>query len=1423
MATRSARVNIKLIVILASSTILLTGGALGGHYLRKRIVAQNALERGRAACEAGEWAEGARHLRRYLQQHEDDAAVWEEYAAANMSVEPLVDENFALALRAYRHLFALDPTNTELCRTIVQLYMKAKEYTEAKYFCLEYLQHVPDDPWALFKLATSQFCQIEDADAMETLQQLIRLNPEEVRPYGLISRIILRSEASDRIEHAAEWLDRCVKENPANSGALVQRSTFKRMRQMDVVGARRDLEAAEVAPTTAEAALAIADEWAAHGDVARAKAALVVADQLPLANPAVGPVDEDDFRLTRFLVHRQVALSGRNPDDCEALGDEVLEAVAPTHRPKYLPDVVDLYLVAGNVDKAAATIAEYESLLKSQGLVSHPRHIERLMLMKAGLATVQLNHYEVVEILQPEVGVSIQAIQGWRMLWNAYEATGQSRRLISSLESYANSHPQDAATNLRLAKLYRLVDWNKSRDYATAAESAGSTLDSILQRIEADIAVSAAMRHRLRSIAGELQALRAAHPTVARIRVLEADLALRNGQIEAALGHIDRAVVDCPDDADLIVIQAELNESLDQIDEAVALLEAGISMFPGDVMLRLALVRVLMTSGRQPAAAEALASAMAELEGPERNELIYFQVSKGLRDGHKDDAVRLLQELRRSSVDDVRCRLALLEIWAVTSIDLDPQAVVDEIRQIEGESGLRWRVKQASVYLESTDWAGREPEIRALLDHCIDSDSMWAEPVLLAGQLLEKRREYHIAERTYKQFVEAYPRSIEVISRLLTILERKQRFAEAAEIMDRLPPDPGRFGLRRATVAVGLGDYRSAVELLRQRIEAEPEAAVPRVMLARILYMRDADVDGALALLDEVHRTAPDLIEAIAARSQILSREGREAEAAELIDSAVQRRGDFAAFALRAAHRAWRGEHDLAEADYKHMTTLDQDAARSYLLWGTYLYRNDRRVEAIDVWQQGVASFPKSQELGRTLVSALLESGEAEQVSQGRVLLNAFLEAYPDNPELLFFAVLSVPPRETTQRLAQLDHVIQLDPSHVGAHAMAIRILRATGELAQAERRVIQSLGANPRNLELTLLRAEIEFSLRHHREARQFAEDVLRRRPANRAAHMLLARIAALESDWARTEAHIEAMLSAAPDEPSGHLLKAQVNVLRGRRDEAVQGLQTYVDTTGTACQPCLLQLVELYCEDKNPGAAATYLERAIELDPQNPDLATTRLRFLAAAGRFDDLDRAIPTQQRATPRDLELVNLGATLLADAGRIDRARALFLHAIELADTHVPSILGLAQIAHRADDLEAAEASYRRVLDLDAYNRQALNDLAWILGVRLSRWQDALPLAVRGVERYPSNAHLLDTRAVIYLNLGQYDNARRDLQRCIKNALPPTLGSAWLHLAEVFLAEGNAKEASAMLQQAQRVDLTAEQRQKLETLLERASQ
>jgi tetratricopeptide (TPR) repeat protein len=338
--------------------------------------------------------------------------------------------------------------------------------------------------------------------------------------------------------------------------------------------------------------------------------------------------------------------------------------------------------------------------------------------------------------------------------------------------------------------------------------------------------------------------------------------------------------------------------------------------------------------------------------------------------------------------------------------------------------------------------------------------------------------------------------------------------------------------------------------------------------------------------------------------------------------------------------------------------------------------------------------------------------------------------------------------------------------------------------------------------------------------------------------ARMRLARLLLVSKDPAGAARAI-APISADPavNEPAILALAIEALTLSGRIEEARQRLDRLIKVEPNAPSTIGCRAMVLKTEGDLEGAAstieeaATVSEKANDGDRQNLifldqliqlklDEAADRLGrkiagrwakfawawagFLADRGRFDEaLDAAKIAADAGS--NLEATRL-IVAMSSGGRlnpsqIDRGRTLLV-SIAMKEPKNSELISLTAWLLRQQGRYEDEANlYRSVLAVDPSNLQARNNLAWVLSDNLNRPAEGLVEVDRVIKQSGLSPQNGDTRGVILLKLGRFDEAIIELERATKSA-PNAIH--YLHLSRAMAAKGRAEDAKALLNEAKKV-------------------
>jgi tetratricopeptide (TPR) repeat protein len=120
---------------------------------------------------------------------------------------------------------------------------------------------------------------------------------------------------------------------------------------------------------------------------------------------------------------------------------------------------------------------------------------------------------------------------------------------------------------------------------------------------------------------------------------------------------------------------------------------------------------------------------------------------------------------------------------------------------------------------------------------------------------------------------------------------------------------------------------------------------------------------------------------------------------------------------------------------------------------------------------------------------------------------------------------------------------------------------------------------------------------------------------------------------------------------------------------------------------------------------------------------------------------------------------------------------------------------------RMKNFPAAEAEFRKVLDMNPDNDAALNYLGYMLADRNVRLEEARDMISKAVAHEPNSGAYLDSLGWVYFRLNKLPEAEDKLREALRYmSRDPTVHD---HLAEVYFKEGKIREAVAQWQSSVR--------------------
>ena len=162
----------------------------------------------------------------------------------------------------------------------------------------------------------------------------------------------------------------------------------------------------------------------------------------------------------------------------------------------------------------------------------------------------------------------------------------------------------------------------------------------------------------------------------------------------------------------------------------------------------------------------------------------------------------------------------------------------------------------------------------------------------------------------------------------------------------------------------------------------------------------------------------------------------------------------------------------------------------------------------------------------------------------------------------------------------------------------------------------------------------------------------------------------------------------------------------------------------------------------------------------------------------------------------ELEAAYANAMEATNAGRLDESEALFKQILEKAPALAAAHYNLGYVYTKKKDWPAAEAEFKRVVELQPDRSDAYTALAAVYDAT-SRRDEAISLLSGAASRFEQDAGFQFNTGIAYLNNGQSDLAEAALLKA--KELDPSRVETHYYLATLAVGNGRVDQAIAYLQ------------------------
>ena len=1350
--------NWKLAIVLIIGLVIVAATAYGLRQWRRTNRADNALETGNKAYEQKKWQEAAENLGRYISINSNDISALLKYGNSQLNIRPLKSNNIQQATGAYRNILRIETGNLEAAKKLTELYLGMGMPGEAELIAKRALE-VNQDTELRMILASSYAGQRKFNEAASELEDIVKNHPDYVLAYEAIWQLA-RQRPDIFSQTPQDWLNLAVKNNPSSAMAYIIRANSYLMVQ-DFKNALADLAQAEkqdLTDTKVHLRLAIA--------LINANA-LDKAEEHLRALQAVDPTDQSLWQVWAELAQK----SGSQEKMLEIAENGLKELSSQPW--DFMLTAAELFIRGNNPDRAAECILKLRqkdialpALAYYEGLIAEQRNLH-LEAIKCWSQAIELGNKD------PRVRLTLAL--GLSRIGNNQTAMKELRTLISENPGFFEGY-------LSLARLSaQTADWSQVAESAKMAlQLSPDNFDAALLLLQSNIEMlptSAADQNPqlVKAIEDQLAKFEKTSSQAVGVNLLKLRLAMKQGNFSKAGNLIAELKNEDPNNVRIALSEVDLLFAQNKKDDAVSAANRIVGQFPDAAEPVIALASLLDQQDNREKCQAVINEALTRIKAPEsQRQLSLMLVTFYMKWQQQEKVYDLLDKLEGQFPGDISIKRQLLGFDIKDKKLEKAQQRIDKIKALEGEKGWQWRYEQAKIWFGSDDFQSRQIQIISLLKENLLADQTDQMSRLLLAATYEKTQDSQLALSTYREALEMSPHDIRVIIPVISALYRAGEYDEADKVLSRAEAEKiDHPGLQEFQLQSYLreGQLDSASDLMDEVLIRDPNDQDVALSLA-IVKMRQKKFAQADELLGKLKTKAPDSFSVIFAQIQSYILQGKAEDAVKLCNETVAKFNNVESYILRSRTFASLKQLDKAKQDLDHAAEIDPNNIAVWLAKSDFNASINELSEAVDGINRALVLAPDNLQIQRRAIAMFLMSGNQEIIQQGKNILNKALEVNPQDSELLIYRARLLIAEGTAPALAEASDILQKitenQPKSDTAYVLLANLLLSQGQSSKAMDAVLRGLANNPNNIQLLLLKANVE------------------------AGQSPVLAIPTLSSLHAIDPNNLEMTMRLANVYIAANENAKAVSLLRQQLDLCKDDLSR---------QRCNANLAVALFKDGKKEESEKILKSLSESDPNNSNVLLIQARLLTEDGRYDEIMAKTNDWSKLHPQDQStLVAIAEGLVATPDKnknaLETAEKILRMVIAKSPDNTRAVQSLAillQVANR--DSEAADLN-QQILNSDPNNIVAMNNLAWTLCEEQGEYQQAVELANKGLKIAPQYVDLIDTRGVAYYRLGEYNKAIEDLTTCVKLYPAGTPGqvSAFFHLSRAFAGSGNKSKA-----------------------------
>jgi tetratricopeptide (TPR) repeat protein len=577
------------------------------------------------------------------------------------------------------------------------------------------------------------------------------------------------------------------------------------------------------------------------------------------------------------------------------------------------------------------------------------------------------------------------------------------------------------------------------------------------------------------------------------------------------------------------------------------------------------------------------------------------------------------------------------------------------------------------------------------------------------------------------------------------------------------------------------GDYfTKAIENYRAALKADPSAAYVSEELSD-LYIQSGRLREAVTDAEEALKANPNDLNNRRLLARIYAR---------LIGESQQGRADET-YVRKAIEQ------------YTKITTAEPGDTDSWLMLGRLQKLATNSTESEKAYKKVLEADPNNEDALTGLAMVYVDLGDTKAAAE---MLKRVADKNPNGRSLAALASAYEQMRDYSMAAETLKKAVELTQGNAELKKSLAQNLLLADRLDESLKTYRELATEDPKDVLVQLRISQIYRQKRDFAKAHETANKARELDPNNLEVRYNEVNLLEAEGKTAESLAMMKEMLTSTakrtynPSERGNRvLLLERLGIMYRAAEQFPQAIETFrqigeldPDMTGRAA----VQIVETYRQAKDLPKAEKEAQTALAKNQNDRTLRGVYAAVLADTGKSEAAITEIK-KLLAEKKDRDTYVSLAQIYEKSKRYPEMAQAIDEAEKLSsnkDDKETIYFMRGAMYEKMKKFDAAEAEFRKVLEMNPDNSSALNYLGYMLADRNVRLQEALTMIKRALDREPGNPAYLDSLGWVYFRLDKLSEAESSLKASLeKMSRDPTVHD---HLGDVYFKLGRTKEALA---------------------------